>query len=173
MTQTNEQWAAREKELVDELDGRIKFYVHWCEVNRKWQRATAIAALVCSILAPISVISKPGFGIGIFGLGEDAIRGIALILTLILGLTEGLRRIFRFEHRWHVCALCREKLLQLRALYLDNQIGVEIGSDDWTKNLSSARKRLTEIVNDHVEDFAKMLKEAEGSRLNRRRRISN
>ncbi|NKB56729.1 MAG: hypothetical protein GKS00_10370 [Alphaproteobacteria bacterium] len=65
-----ERWHSREKELLEEIEERIKFYVFWCERNRIGQRVSSLVVLVCSVLAPISVVSGSELGISEFGIGE-------------------------------------------------------------------------------------------------------
>ncbi len=45
----------------------------------------------------------------------------------------------------------------MRAEYLDDQIGKKVGSADWIANVSATRQRVSEMVAEHVSDFAHML----------------
>jgi hypothetical protein len=163
-----QQWLAREKHLIKWLDGRIKFYSIWAEFNRYGQRLTSLVILVCAVLAPVAVTSKSGAGLGVFDLKEATIGRIALIVTLLIGVSEGLRRLFRFDRRWLICANCREELLEAKEEYLDSQIGIAIGSEEWVKHLQETRAKLINVVSVHLKDFAEMLQGAEDAARKRR-----
>jgi hypothetical protein len=167
----NEQWLEREKAVLDNINSRIEFYSTWCEVNRLGQRVASIIVLICAVIAPVAVISTKASGLGILGFTEEAIKATALIVTVTLALTEGVRRVFRFDHRWAVCAMCRERLLQLHGDYKDAQIGREIGSPEWVSTVTGARKTLEKIVLEHIQDFAEVLK-GDGEKEDKRKRLS-
>jgi fumarate reductase subunit D len=166
----NEQWLEREKAVLDNIIGRIEFYSLWCEVNRWGQRIASIIVLICAVVAPVAVISTKASGLGTLGFTEEAIKATALIVTVALALTEGMRRVFRFDHRWAVCAMCRARLLQLHGDYKDTQIGREVGSPEWISTVTEARKTLEKIVMEHIQDFAEVLK-GDGEKENKRKRL--
>ena len=159
-----DQWAARARALLEEMNGRLAFYAYWAEVNRKGQRITSLLIVVCSVLAPVTVISTPEVGLGIFGLGVAATKALSLIFTITVALSEGVRRVFRFEHRWAVCANCRETIKRQRDKFIDQQIGKQVGSEEWIANLTTTRNAFDDVVMWHLQDFAYVLAGNDGKK---------
>jgi hypothetical protein len=155
-----ELWLGREQQMLGELNGRIRFFIIWALFNQISQRFLSNVVLVCAVLAPVIVTSGEGTGLGVFfsDPSSSLFKKLSLGITLTLALAEGLRRTFQFDHRWAVCANCRERLLSLRDAYLDQQVGKAAGSEDWVTNLFNTRRQFEEVVMEHIKDFAQMLR---------------
>ena len=80
-----------------------------------------------------------------FGVSDLALKKTALVLTITVALAEGLRRICRFDERYSISAQSREKLRFGFEHYVENQIGLQPGSDQWRKNLDAVRTLSQEI----------------------------
>jgi fumarate reductase subunit D len=144
--------------MLKRLEQELAWYIKWTSINRLSQRTLSIIVLVCAVLAPITVSSGSEGGLMVFGLSKDAISKIALIVTLTLALAEGLRRIFHLEARYVTCINAREALYRIRDNYLDEQVGKEVGSEEWIKNLAGARKAMDELLMSDIREFSELVK---------------
>ena len=96
------EWLRRETKLLEEIASALEYYSRHTKRYQFWQRATSVSVMVLSTLAPL-VVAGSGVAEGTFGLSRDNLSVAGVIITLILALIEGVRRIFRFEQRWATC----------------------------------------------------------------------
>ena len=88
-----------------------------------------------------------GKTLAVFDVDPLYLSQLAVALTLILGLTEGVRRLFHFEQRWAAGYRLRQGLHDAREGYLDSQIGKDVGSDGWITNYKELRNKSVELEN--------------------------
>ncbi|TCQ16400.1 DUF4231 domain-containing protein [Rhizobium sp. PP-CC-3G-465] len=146
-------WKARETKLLGYVNGAMEYYAEttrWC---RYAQRGLSITVMVCAALAPVAVVSSSGNGLGALGLHEPEIKILALIITILLAIADGLRRIFRYDQRWATCYIARETLKRARENYRITVIGLEVGSDDWKKNYEDLRATYESVIDRETQEF--------------------
>jgi hypothetical protein len=155
--ETNATWQDRHAALLVRLRDQQNWHDKAALRAFRWERGLASVVMACSILAPLAIASGETGGLSIFGLAPDILKKMSLGLTILLALAEGLRRIFRFDQRYALSAQSRERLRFAREVYVDNQIGLEVGSDDWKKNLERARQISADVSAASVGAYAESL----------------
>jgi hypothetical protein len=144
MTELHPDWISREKVALERIEKQLRWHDRTALRSFWTERILAIVVLVCAVLAPLAIASDgnasaAGAGLGVFGFSALALKKAALILTITVALAEGLRRICKFDERYSISAQSREKLRFGMEQYLENQIGLQPGSDQWRKNLDAVR----------------------------------
>lgn len=148
--ETQEKLKHRENQFVDQVTDTIAWYSHHMKRNWYTHRTISVFVMIGSVFTPMLVA---GSSLTIFGISDNFIRGAAIISTILLSILEGLRRIFRFEQRWSTCFWARNDLKKLRDQYRVAQIGEEIGSDVWLKNLQRLKDKYYAITEKESRDF--------------------
>lgn len=155
----DEAWKAREEQALSRIDDGVKYFTKMERRNRYCARILAFTVLVCAILAPLTVASSgKNAPITLFGLSEPNVSRLALGVTMLLALSEGLRRTFRCEQRYGTCLVSLEELEYVRETYVDLQISKPIGSDAWVKNLNDLREKTRAYLRKDSEEFAQTIK---------------
>ena len=157
-----ESWLGREKQLLQEIDKSISYYSSCAWSARIYHRTVGVIVLVGSVFAPVAVASSAGTSTGfdLFSIDEHRSAQIALIITVVLALCEGLRRFFQFDQRWMTCVQAREELRRLRDRYQDEQIGSQIGSGPWINRFHLLRKDAQEVMSQEEVGFFQRLRSA-------------
>jgi hypothetical protein len=149
----------REANLLNDIRETRHYYSKSAREARLFHSVITIIVLFGSVVAPIAVVSSTGThaGLALFGIDEKLIAQIAVIVTVILSLCEGLRRSFQFDMRWMTCVQAREQLRQLCDFYLDRK--VEFARDDAErhKRLEELRQKTYEIRAQEESGFFKRL----------------
>jgi fumarate reductase subunit D len=148
-------WNARENEHLKTIDKELKWYRGHAKWNRIAHRIASIVVLFCSIVAPITVAGDDKTSILIFGYHIDKaqLSSIALIVTLILALTEGLRRLFHFEQQWATSNRVERALQDARSDFLDQRVLYSVGTEKWIEEYSKSRKSVAALINSDSEEF--------------------
>jgi hypothetical protein len=145
-------WSERHTKLLEHADKETARYQDFAERSRVAARALNVISLFASVLAPVAVVSSAG-GLSAFHIPDNTIKAIAVSLTIILGLTEGARRIFRFEQRWAGAMVAWLEIEKNKEVYLDNQVAKPIGSDEWVANLAKLRQGIEAATNSETTEF--------------------
>lgn len=149
----------READLLEEIRKTRHYYSKSAREARLFHDAIGIIVLVGSVIAPIAVVSSTGtqVGLALFGINEKFIAQIAVIVTVILSLCEGLRRSFQFDMRWTTCVQAREQLRQLCDVYLDGKVEFARDGAERHKRLEELRQKTYEIRAQEESGFFKRL----------------
>jgi hypothetical protein len=156
-----ERYRTEEQDVLERLQRSIRYYSNRIKFARAGHYTVGLITLVCSVLAPMAVITtarKPS-DLSLFGISNETIAQLAVVLTLLLGLTEGVRRLFRFSERWMTCSTTRAKLNELMKEYKLSQIPVAVGSETWIKNLGELHKNIRVAEMEEEGGFFDRLKE--------------
>jgi hypothetical protein len=156
MTELEAAWAEREKDLIEKINGEIARYWNYSTSTRKIARAMSVTSLFCSVLAPVTVISSAS-NLSAFGVSQIAMTELSVLLTVLLGFVEGLRRIFGFDQRWFGAMTAMVAVKNQKEHYLDSQIGKTIGSDEWKDTLLSTRAAVEAAAAGEMSGFFKNL----------------
>jgi hypothetical protein len=155
-------WHRRHEKLIDELNGHIVWYKTHAETNRAFHIALSVIVLFLAVIAPLTIVSASGAigtttsggnTLAAFGLSSSSMAQISLVLTIVLGVTEGLRRFFRFEHKWHSFYTSWLTLRHLREAYKDAQARVTGGTEQWWNNYASARTAMQSRVENETQGY--------------------
>jgi hypothetical protein len=157
-----ESWLGREKNLLQEIDQSISYYSSRAWTARICHRTVGVVVLVGSVFAPVAVASSAGTntGLELFSIDGRHSAQIALIITVVLALCEGLRRFYQFDQRWMTCVQAREELRRLRNNYQDEQIGSQVGSEPWVNRFYLLRKDAQEVRSQEEVGFFQRLRSA-------------
>lgn len=156
---TREAWNGREVQALARIDEAVKYFTKMERRNRYGARILAFTVLICAVLAPVTVASSgKNAPITLLGITEDNVSRLALVVTMLLALSEGLRRTFRFEQRYGTCLVSLEELEYLRETYVDSQLDKPVGSADWLKNLTDLREKTRGYLRKDSEEFAQTIK---------------
>jgi hypothetical protein len=149
----------REANLLDEIRKTRHYYSKSAREARLFHSAIAIIVLIGSVIAPVAVVSSTGAqaGLALFGINERFIAQIAVIVTVILSLCEGLRRSFQFDMRWMTCVQAREQLRQICDTYLDGKVGFARDDAERHRRLEELRQKTYEIRAQEEFGFFKRL----------------
>lgn len=149
----------REVTLLDEIRKTRHYYSKSAREAQLFHRVITIIVLIGSVIAPVAVVSSTGTqaGLTLFGINEKFIAQIAVIVTIILALCEGLRRSFQFDMRWMTCVQAREQLRQLCDAYLDGKVGFARNDAERYKRLEELRQKTYEIRAQEESGFFKRL----------------
>lgn len=149
-------WEDRQKVLLTNIQRSVEHYRAQAKHARLWHRWLSGVVLVGSVFAPAAVAG--GAGSVSSGSGHLAISSIlsptlALAITLVVAIAEGFRRMFRFEHRWHVCARTRGQLERAKSRYLDTVAEMEIGCSDWKAKFWELSEYYADTLEKEIEEF--------------------
>jgi hypothetical protein len=147
------QFKEREDKLLSLVEGSVEYYVKYGRTAQRYQRCTAVLVMVLSTLAPLLVAGSSSTWVKDLGLPDKSIAVAAFVVTLLLSLIEGVRRIFRFEQRWISCYTAKETLKREREKYRFARIGLEIGSDAWKSNFAELRKAYDDVIGGETKEF--------------------
>jgi hypothetical protein len=149
----------REAGLLEEIRATRHYYSKSAREARLFHSVIMIVVLIGSVIAPVAVVSSTGAqaGLALFGINERLIAQIAVMVTLILALCEGLRRSFQFDLRWMTCVQAREQLRQLCDAYLDGKVGFARNNAERRKRLEELRQKTYEIRSQEESGFFKRL----------------
>jgi hypothetical protein len=156
-------WQERNNGLLAFIDKEADRYRDLSEYSRIYYRTLDLVSIVCSVLAPVAVVSSAN-GLTAFGIGDQYVRGIAVILTILIGLTESIRRTFRHEQRWARAMVTLVTLKKDKQLYIDAQIGKSIGSEEWIQNYKSLYQSVDMATHTEMTAFFEAVFEAEKDR---------
>lgn len=145
-----EQWRAREQKLVEQVTSTISWYSKHMRRNLYAQRVVSVAVMILSVFAPLFVV---GSNFEVFGIDPNIIKASAIITTVLLSLLEGMKRIFRFDHRWSACFWARNDLKKAREQYRIKQIGQAVGSALWVENLLKLTSAYYDITDKESRDL--------------------
>jgi hypothetical protein len=156
-------WKERESTLLRDVKERLRYYESARKTARILQRITSSVVMIGSIVAPTSIATSAGNTMDLGSLGTQATSTalISLTITLIVAITEGFRRIFRFEQRWASAWLSGQKLHMAREKYYDSIVGLEFGGDAWKIELMNLRKAVNETMTLDGEEFFQGVKDLE------------
>jgi Protein of unknown function (DUF4231) len=163
-----EAWRHREAKIVDAINTVADENYRVSTVYKRWHLSCSVIVMVCAVLAPLFIASSRTTN---FTIQSDSLNIISLSLTVILGITEGLRRIFRFEQRWYAYYSASNALVQTRERYLDNTVEHVPGSEKWKEEFFSLHKEVQVIFNEQNKLFFQgVLEHSELSGPNSKRR---
>jgi hypothetical protein len=148
----------REANVLEDIRQTRHYYSKSAREARLLHSTISVIVLVCSVIAPVAVVSSTGSaGLALFGVGEKVVAQVAVIVTIILALCEGVRRSFQFDMRWMTCVQAREQLRQLCDTYLDGKVGI-LGDDaERHRRLEELRRKTYEIRAQEEAGFFKRL----------------
>jgi hypothetical protein len=157
----------RETALLGNMRETRHYYTKSARRARLFHNAISMVVLFGSVVAPIAVVSSTGAqqGLALFSLNEKFIAQVAVVITIILALCEGLRRSFQFDFRWMTCVQAREQLRQLSDAYLDEK--VRFGRDDAERHrkLEELRQKTYEVrAQEEAGFFKRLTAQVEGER---------
>jgi hypothetical protein len=137
----------RETTLLGEIREYRHYYSKSAREARLFHSGIGIIVLIGSVIAPVAVVSSTGgqAGLALFGINEKFIGQIAVIVTVILALCEGLRRAFQFDMRWGTSVQAREQLRHLVDVYLDGKVGFARDDAERRRRLEELRQKAYEI----------------------------
>ena len=149
----------RETELLEKIRETRHYYSKSARRAQLFHSMISILVLLGSVIAPIAVVSSTGGqeGLALFGINEKLIAKVAVIITIILALCEGLRRSFQFDMRWMTCVQAREQLRQLCDAYLDAKVLFASDDVERHKRLEELRQKTYEIRAQEEAGFFKRL----------------
>ena len=156
------EWLRRETKLLEEIASALEYYSRHTKRYQFWQRATSVSVMVLSTLAPL-VVAGSGVAEGTFGLSRDNLSVAGVIITLILALIEGVRRIFRFEQRWATCYQVKSTIKREREGYRYQRIGLAVGSEEWKLNLAALRKAFDIATGQETQAFFAAVQDAKSA----------
>ena len=167
MLDLTEKWKKQETELLESINGSIKYYTERARTARICYRVIGVVVLICVVIAPVAVVSggaetggSVNVGLSVFGIKPLVATQIAVATTLIVAFAEGLQRTFQFQQRWIACIQAREALWRLKDTYADEQVPNAIGSNEWIDRFSDLRKKEQEIRIQEETGFFALLKTA-------------
>ena len=153
-------WQVQETELLEKIKKQMEWYGGITTRSHRAQRLLATTILICSTLSPLFIISStnatPDFSV--YGMSAPAMAQVALVLSLIVALSEGIRRIYRFEEQWKNSRLATEDLKTARDDYKDKQIGLKVGSQEWVAAFGDLRRKTREITTQNLQSFMETVK---------------
>ncbi|WP_144083188.1 hypothetical protein [Rhizobium leguminosarum] len=157
------EWKKREQALLGEIADSLKFYGGVQKVARYWQRVISSVVMIGSILAPATVAtgaatSGKQIDLTLLGIQSSSLASISLVITLLVAVAEGFRRIFRFERRWASAWLSGQTLHAAKEDYLDAVIGKPVGSPEWVSEFQKLRKSINGAKNQDGEEFFQSVK---------------
>jgi Protein of unknown function (DUF4231) len=149
----------RETSLLEDIRNTRHYYSKCAREARTFHSAISIFVLIASVIAPIAVVSSTGAqqGLALFGISQKIIAQLAIVITIILALCEGLRRFFQFDIRWMTCVQAREQLRQLSDAYLDSKVRFTHDDVERHKRLEELRRKTYEIRAQEEGGFFKRL----------------
>jgi hypothetical protein len=149
-----EPWEKREIKLLNQLESTISYYIACSNVNRFFHRILGSISLVCAVFSPIFVVSATGKSTEVvLGMSAATTGTIALVLSIIVALVEGLRRMYRPEERWSTCWTTMENLKAAREEFFDRRIGYSRGSIEWLAAYGALRNALTRETGTETRRF--------------------
>jgi hypothetical protein len=147
-----EEWRTIEEKTISDVQYVIDRYSFHMLYVRIFHRILGTVAIVVAALAPIFVVGNSQ-NTTLFGIDSQTSGQIALLLTLITAIIEGLRRFYRFDRQWHSIYDARSALRRLRNDYREQRIGLLLGSPDWLVLYRSFKGNAERIIRAQAENF--------------------
>lgn len=155
---TQDDWTRREAKVLSYIEGARATYERDIKVSRLLQRSISILVLACAVIIPIAIVSDDSpKGLSLI-VGAGNVQLIALTVSIILAIAEGLRRIFRWDQRWSTCYKARKMLKRARDAYRVKNIGVSIGSAEWQRNFADLQRSYDEIIDSETQEFFELVR---------------
>jgi ABC-type multidrug transport system fused ATPase/permease subunit len=114
----SKKWEDRERKLVEKIAATVKWYKRHASRNYILHVLTSVIILLGGILAPF-LIASTGLNSGSNSLNiptNVAVWGSTLI-TMMMGISEGFRRLFQFHDKWKSFYTTNENLVRIRETY--------------------------------------------------------
>lgn len=146
-----EEWLRLERKVLEKIEKTIRYYERQQALNRKAFRFFGVIAIVVAALAPIFVVGSSSGKV--LNLSPERAGFIALVLTTTTAVVEGLRRFFRFEHRWRAVYQAGSSLRIRRDRYRDQRIGLAPGSPEWVANFRWLREEVFGVIGRETDEF--------------------
>ena len=132
------------------------YYSRRADRTRFWFYGSAWALLILSIASPLVVVTATtkaaeSSTLLLFGMNKDILGQAAIVVSILLALVEGGRRMFRPEERWATCYVCMRRI---EAALRKFELAVEnIPEDDPPPANKAAAVRAAEILDAERRDI--------------------
>lgn len=146
-------WLKRETKLFAEIDNSVTYYAGRAKVALRSHRLISIAVVVVGPMAPVAVAASTAKDAILFSMPSGFYSGLAIVLTVLLAILDGVRRIFRFDRRWTSCNLAKVDLRRARETYLRKRIGLTVGDAAWQSNLGELREAYEAATGKELQGF--------------------
>ena len=151
------EWIQRESRLMNELSSTLQYYTNVNKIAAKYQRAISLSVMIGGVIAPVLVAASAN-NQTVFGLSSPIVSGIVVVLTSLIAIVEGTKRIYRFEQRWVSCNAAKRAIKNARENYRAKRIGLKVGSPEWQQNYFALRAAFEAASDKEAEVFFESIK---------------
>jgi hypothetical protein len=151
--------AEHERNLLNEINADIKWYKRRSDQSHFWHKSLSSIVIVGAIFAPLSVVGASATvglqtaNLGALGISADILAKLSVILTITVGLAEGFRRRFQFEHKWHAFYRARVDLDRIVQDYVLETFRLHCSSPDREIHLRKLIQLWRSIVDAETKRF--------------------
>lgn len=138
-------WQKREQRLLDHVNAHMKWMIDAATINQRKHMRLSYASLWLAVIAPIFAVTSSQRAIS-FGMPDGWLPIVSAIVTLLLSLTEGARRIGRYDDIWRTMDLAMIELRSVREVFRDAKVEYQIGSPERIAALKLFRKEADRVI---------------------------
>lgn len=149
----------QEDRLLRIISESLDYYRDEISKAGKWHRRLAISTMVLSLLAPVFVASSASAEI--LKIPGAALAAIGVLLTLAIGVIEGVKQIYKFGDQWSSAYAAKLAIRRARDAYRFNRIGLVPGDDAWKENYRTLLAAYESASNAQTQNFFETLQPPE------------
>lgn len=138
-------WLKREQRLLNHVDANVKWMIREADKSRIIHKYLSFVILSLAIIAPLFAVTSTQ-RIAYFGLPDGWLPIVSAVVTLLLSLAEGARRIGRYDDIWRTMDLALLELRSAREIFRDAKVEHQLGSPERIAALKKFRKETERVV---------------------------
>lgn len=146
---TADGWAARRRKVAAKVDTTLGEYRRSRDRARRAHNFLSVTVIVGAVLAPVlttvSANAPPRFNV--------AIQFTAILVGLMIAVSEALRRLWRPETGWKATAIAVQEIVVAREGFRDAEVPLEVGSAEWVVAFTEFRRRFEAVLKQETADF--------------------
>ncbi|MGE7418686.1 hypothetical protein [Methylobacterium tarhaniae] len=138
-------WQKREQRLFDHVNAHMKWMIDAAAINQKKHMRLSYASMWLAIIAPLFAVTSTQRTLSL-GMPDGWLPIFSAIITVLLSLTEGVRRIGRYDDIWRTMDLAMMELRSVREVFRDAKVEHQIGSPERIAALKLFRKEADRVI---------------------------
>lgn len=138
-------WQKREQRLFDHVNAHMNWMKDAAALNQKKHMRLSFASMWLTVIAPLFAVTSIQRAFS-FGMPDGWLPVFSAIVTVLLSLTEGARRVGRYDDIWRTMDLAMMELRSAREVFRDAKVEYQIGSPERITALKLFRKEADRVI---------------------------
>jgi hypothetical protein len=123
-------WARREEKLLQHIHSNMQWMMETSGKSMRLSKRLGYVSLVLAVIAPLFAVSSAQNLVQTLHVQPGFLAVISAGLTVLLAITEGFRRIGRYEERWRTLDNAMLELRSSRETFRDARIEHALGTPE-------------------------------------------